>query len=88
VASEDDVRRLYDTVMAAHGRVDIAFHNAGISPPDDDSILDTGLEVWLRVHQVNLSWSRRPEGPGRLSRPPTRIAGWPRPPASARATGR
>jgi NAD(P)-dependent dehydrogenase (short-subunit alcohol dehydrogenase family) len=26
--------------------VDIAFNNAGISPPDDDSILDTGLDAW------------------------------------------
>jgi len=35
VASEDDVQRLYETVVAQHGRVDIAFHNAGISPPDE-----------------------------------------------------
>jgi NAD(P)-dependent dehydrogenase (short-subunit alcohol dehydrogenase family) len=55
VASEDDVQRLYDTVVAQHGRVDIAFHNAGISPPDDDSILTTSLEAWHRVQQVNLT---------------------------------
>ncbi len=55
VAIEDDVRRLYETVVAQHGRVDIAFNNAGISPPEDDSILDTGLEAWLRVQQVNLT---------------------------------
>ena len=36
-----------------HGRVDIAFNNAGISPPDDDSILDTGLDAWERVLRVN-----------------------------------
>jgi NAD(P)-dependent dehydrogenase (short-subunit alcohol dehydrogenase family) len=35
--------------------VDIAFNNAGISPPDDDSILDTGLEAWRRVQEVNLT---------------------------------
>jgi len=55
VASEDDVVRLYDSVAAQHGRVDIAFHNAGISPPEDDSILDTGLDAWQRVQQVNLT---------------------------------
>jgi NAD(P)-dependent dehydrogenase (short-subunit alcohol dehydrogenase family) len=55
VASEDDVQRLYETVVAQHGRVDIAFHNAGISPPEDDSILTTGLEAWNRVQQVNLT---------------------------------
>ena len=55
VASEDDVQRLYDTVVAQHGRVDIAFHNAGISPPEDDSILTTSLDAWHRVQQVNLT---------------------------------
>ena len=37
------------------GSVDIAFNNAGISPPDDDSILDTGLDAWRRVQEVNLT---------------------------------
>jgi NAD(P)-dependent dehydrogenase (short-subunit alcohol dehydrogenase family) len=37
------------------GRVDIAFNNAGISPPDDDSILVTGMEAWRRVQDVNLT---------------------------------
>jgi NAD(P)-dependent dehydrogenase (short-subunit alcohol dehydrogenase family) len=55
VASEDDVRRLYETVVTRHGRVDIAFHNAGISPPEDDSILTTGLDAWRRVQEVNLT---------------------------------
>jgi len=35
--------------------VDIAFNNAGISPPDDASILDTGLEAWRKVQEVNLT---------------------------------
>jgi len=55
VANEDDVQRLYESVVRQHGRVDIAFHNAGISPPEDDSILDTGLDAWQRVQQVNLT---------------------------------
>ena len=55
VANEDDVRRLYETVVAQHGRVDISFHNAGISPPEDDSILTTGLDAWRRVQEVNLT---------------------------------
>jgi NAD(P)-dependent dehydrogenase (short-subunit alcohol dehydrogenase family) len=38
-----------------HGRLDIAFNNAGISPPDDDSILDTGVDAWRRVQEVNLT---------------------------------
>jgi NAD(P)-dependent dehydrogenase (short-subunit alcohol dehydrogenase family) len=55
VASEDDVQRLYETVVTRHGRVDISFHNAGISPPEDDSILTTGLDAWRRVQEVNLT---------------------------------
>jgi len=55
VSVEDDVERLYASVVRQHGRVDIAFHNAGISPPEDDSILTTELEAWQRVQQVNLT---------------------------------
>jgi NAD(P)-dependent dehydrogenase (short-subunit alcohol dehydrogenase family) len=55
VTSPDDNARIYAEAHAAYGRVDVAFHNAGISPPDDDSILDTGLEAWRRVQDVNLT---------------------------------
>ena len=55
VASEDDVQRLYESVVRQYGRVDIAFHNAGISPPEDDSILTTDMDAWQRVQQVNLT---------------------------------
>jgi NAD(P)-dependent dehydrogenase (short-subunit alcohol dehydrogenase family) len=55
VANEDDVRRMYASVVQRHGRVDIAFNNAGISPPEDDSILTTGLDAWRRVQEVNLT---------------------------------
>jgi NAD(P)-dependent dehydrogenase (short-subunit alcohol dehydrogenase family) len=53
VADEAGVRELFDGVAERYGRLDIAFNNAGISPPDDDSILDTGLETWERVIRVN-----------------------------------
>ena len=55
VSDEEQVRALFDGVADRHGRVDIAFNNAGISPPDDDSILDTGLDAWERVQRVNLT---------------------------------
>ncbi|MEH0827638.1 3-oxoacyl-ACP reductase [Micromonospora sp. URMC 105] len=53
VADEASVRELFDGVVQRHGRVDVAFNNAGISPPDDDSILETGLDAWERVLRVN-----------------------------------
>ncbi len=55
VTSPEDNERLYATTVETYGRVDVAFHNAGISPPDDDSILVTGLEAWRRVQEVNLT---------------------------------
>jgi NAD(P)-dependent dehydrogenase (short-subunit alcohol dehydrogenase family) len=55
VASEEQVQALFDDVAQRLGRIDIAFNNAGISPPDDDSILTTGLDAWQRVQQVNLT---------------------------------
>ena len=55
VTSEDEVRHLYMAAHDQYGRIDIAFNNAGISPPDDDSILSTGLDAWRRVQEVNLT---------------------------------
>jgi NAD(P)-dependent dehydrogenase (short-subunit alcohol dehydrogenase family) len=55
VTSEDDVAAMYDATLNAFGRIDIAFNNAGISPPEDDSILVTGVEAWRRVQDVNLT---------------------------------
>ena len=55
VTSADDVARVFRTAHDTYGSVDIAFNNAGISPPDDDSILDTGLDAWRRVQEVNLT---------------------------------
>jgi NAD(P)-dependent dehydrogenase (short-subunit alcohol dehydrogenase family) len=55
VTSEAEVEALYGQVAFHYGGIDILFNNAGISPPDDDSILDTGLEAWKRVQEVNLT---------------------------------
>lgn len=53
ISDEEQVKALFDGVVQRHGRVDIAFNNAGISPPDDDSILETGIDAWERVMKVN-----------------------------------
>ncbi len=55
VASEQQVSELYAEVASRFGRIDVAFNNAGISPPEDDSILTTGLDAWRRVQEVNLT---------------------------------
>lgn len=55
VTSKDEVDALFRTAKDTYGSVDIAFNNAGISPPEDDSILDTDLEAWRRVQEVNLT---------------------------------
>jgi NAD(P)-dependent dehydrogenase (short-subunit alcohol dehydrogenase family) len=55
VTDADQVAELFDTANRAFGSIDVSFHNAGISPPDDDSILTTGIEAWQRVQQVNLT---------------------------------
>ena len=54
VADEAAVEALYSQVRERFGRVDVLFNNAGINPTDDTSVLDTPLEVWERVQQVNL----------------------------------
>ena len=55
VTVEEDVARAFAYAYEAYGTIDIAFNNAGISPPDDDSILTTGLDAWRRVQEVNLT---------------------------------
>jgi NAD(P)-dependent dehydrogenase (short-subunit alcohol dehydrogenase family) len=55
VTNADQVDALFAKAKQVYGSVDIAFNNAGISPPDDDSILDTGIDAWRRVQEVNLT---------------------------------
>jgi NAD(P)-dependent dehydrogenase (short-subunit alcohol dehydrogenase family) len=55
VAHRADVEEIYRVTFSSYGRIDVAFHNAGIAPPDDDSILTTDIEAWKRVQDVNLT---------------------------------
>ena len=55
VTDQGEVAALFALAQSSYGSVDIAFNNAGISPPDDDSILTTSLEAWKRVQEVNLT---------------------------------
>jgi NAD(P)-dependent dehydrogenase (short-subunit alcohol dehydrogenase family) len=55
VSDEDQVRQMYERASTEMGRIDVLFNNAGISPDDDVSVLDTSLEAWQRVQNVNLT---------------------------------
>jgi NAD(P)-dependent dehydrogenase (short-subunit alcohol dehydrogenase family) len=54
VTDEQQVIDMYERVREEYGRIDVLFNNAGISPPEDGSVLDTTLEAWERVQEVNL----------------------------------
>jgi NAD(P)-dependent dehydrogenase (short-subunit alcohol dehydrogenase family) len=54
VSDEDQVKEMYGKAAGEMGRIDVLFNNAGISPDDDVSVLDTSLEAWHRVQDVNL----------------------------------
>ncbi len=54
VTDEQQVRESLQRVRDEYGRIDVLFNNAGISPNDDGSVIETTLEAWERVQSVNL----------------------------------
>ncbi len=54
VADDDAVREMFAAVRAEYDRIDVLFNNAGISPPEDASVLETELDVWERIQAVNV----------------------------------
>ena len=53
VADEQSVQAMMDATAERYGAIDVLYNNAGISPDDDASILDTSVEAWDRVQAVN-----------------------------------
>jgi NAD(P)-dependent dehydrogenase (short-subunit alcohol dehydrogenase family) len=53
VANGDSVRAMYAATAERFGGIDVLYNNAGISPADDDSILETDEDAWDRVQDVN-----------------------------------
>jgi NAD(P)-dependent dehydrogenase (short-subunit alcohol dehydrogenase family) len=53
VADEHEVQHMYASTVERFGGVDVLYNNAGISPGDDASVLDTSVEAWQRVQDVN-----------------------------------
>lgn len=54
VANEDQVRDMFEQVREKYGRIDVLFNNAGINPPEDVSVLETPLETWQHIQDVNV----------------------------------
>jgi NAD(P)-dependent dehydrogenase (short-subunit alcohol dehydrogenase family) len=54
VSDEDQVHEMYASARSQYGQIDVLFNNAGINPNDDTSVLETSLEAWQRVQDVNL----------------------------------
>jgi NAD(P)-dependent dehydrogenase (short-subunit alcohol dehydrogenase family) len=53
VADEHAVAAMYAEAAERFGGIDVLYNNAGISPPDDASVLETSVEAWQRVQDVN-----------------------------------
>jgi NAD(P)-dependent dehydrogenase (short-subunit alcohol dehydrogenase family) len=55
VTDAGQVEAMFTRAREELGRIDVLFNNAGISPVDDRSVLETSLEAWQRVQDVNLT---------------------------------
>jgi NAD(P)-dependent dehydrogenase (short-subunit alcohol dehydrogenase family) len=53
VGDAESVRAMYAATADRYRGIDVLYNNAGISPADDDSILETEPEAWDRVQAVN-----------------------------------
>jgi NAD(P)-dependent dehydrogenase (short-subunit alcohol dehydrogenase family) len=53
VSHEDQVHDMYERAAEEFGRIDVLFNNAGINPTDDTSALETSVDSWQRVQDVN-----------------------------------
>ena len=53
VSDSESVRAMYEGAAARFGGIDVLYNNAGVSPADDGSILETEPDAWQRVQDVN-----------------------------------
>jgi NAD(P)-dependent dehydrogenase (short-subunit alcohol dehydrogenase family) len=55
LTDEDSVAALYAAAVAEYGRLDVCVDNAGSLDPGDAAPIQTSLETWRRVIEVNLT---------------------------------
>jgi NAD(P)-dependent dehydrogenase (short-subunit alcohol dehydrogenase family) len=55
ITNEESVKNVYEVATRAFGRLDVLFNNAGISPPEDASVVDGDTDMWDKVLSVNLT---------------------------------
>jgi NAD(P)-dependent dehydrogenase (short-subunit alcohol dehydrogenase family) len=53
VTDPESVQAMYDATAERYGGIDVLYNNAGIMPADDASILETEVDAWQRVQDVN-----------------------------------
>jgi NAD(P)-dependent dehydrogenase (short-subunit alcohol dehydrogenase family) len=53
VADEGQVAGMMAATADRFGGIDVLYNNAGIMPADDGSVLETSVEAWQRVQDVN-----------------------------------
>ena len=54
VSQEDEVQHMVARGIAAFGRIDVLYNNAGIMPADDGGVTDLSEAIWDRIMDVNL----------------------------------
>jgi NAD(P)-dependent dehydrogenase (short-subunit alcohol dehydrogenase family) len=53
VTDSASVQAMYEATAGRYGGIDVLYNNAGIMPADDSSVLETEVEAWEQVQDVN-----------------------------------
>jgi len=54
VSQQNDIKALIEFTEKELGHLDILFNNAGVFLPEDDSVTNTGIDIWDMVMDINL----------------------------------